>query len=143
MQNMMNSETNLNTLNVRNMLGQENLMSTGMGMGVNQQMERMSQQSQGMALMNQQGLMGMQGMRESGLQGFEAAKLYIATNSIPVYSELVNQRFTNINSSNVCNVCGNPLNQGLINNAQGIVYSNIGCPIHGQTMIQQQQFTGY
>ena len=150
MQNMMNSETNLNTLNVRNMLGQENLMSTGMGMGVNQQMQdmsqqmqRISQQSQGMSLMNQQGLMGMQGMRESGSQGFEAAKLYIATNSIPVYSELVNQRFTNINSSNVCNVCGNPFDQGLINNEQGIVYSNNGCPIHGQTMIQQQQFTGY
>ena len=123
------------------------------GQGMNLQGQRMALQGQGANLhgqgialqgkgLSQQELIGMQGMGESSSQGCDYSKVYIATRAIPVYSELVNQQFRNINSSHICNVCGNPFEQGFINNTQEVVYSNNVCPLHGQTMIQQQ-FNGY
>ena len=141
-------------LNARNMVGQEQLMASGTGMELSQQMEGMSQQMQRMSQqmqrlsqqsqgINQQGLYGTQGMGVTDSQGCDYSKVYIATRAVPVYSEIVNQQFSNANASQVCNVCGNPFDQGLINNTQEIVYNNNGCPLHGQTMVQQQQFNGY
>ena len=150
MQNII-SEQNLNA---RNMVGQEQLMASGSGMelsqqieGMSQQMQRMSQQIQRLSQqsqgINQQGLYGTQGMGVTASQGCDYSKVYIATRAVPVYSEIVNQQFSNANASQVCHVCGNPFAQGLINNTQEIVYNNNGCPLHGQTMVQQQQFNGY
>ena len=138
------SEQNLNA----NTVGQEQFMASKVGMDLSQKMEGMSQQIQQMSQQMQrlsqqsQGLYGMQGIGVAGSQGCDISKVYIATRAVPVYSEIVNQ-FSNMNDSQVCNVCGNPFNQGLINNTQEIMYNNNGCPIHGQTMVQQQQFNGY
>ena len=138
------SEQNLNA----NTVGQEQFMASKVGMDLNQKMEGMSQQIQQMSQQMQrlsqqsQGLYGMQGIGVAGSQGCDISKVYIATRAVPVYSEIVNQ-FSNMNDSQVCNVCGNPFNRGFINNTQEIMYNNNGCPLHGQTMAQQQHFNGY
>ena len=98
---------------------------------------------QGAQLLEMQSNLNMKGSQLLGFQsssrvdGFDYSKAYIATRTIPVYSDISNQLFSN----NVCNVCGNPFGQGQIINSQQISYNS--CPIHGQTMIQQQQYSGY
>ena len=115
-----NIERNLNTLNVQNIVGQENMMGTGIGMT--------------------QEVLGTQdafGAQESSLtQEVVIPKLYIATKVTPVYSEVVEEQFQSFNSNHVCNVCGNPYAQGQIVDTQRVVYNTR--PIVEQTMVEQQ-----
>ena len=121
-QNIVNtSESNVNTLNVKNIRGNTSITGSGVGMG------------QGMQSMGMQSSLGMQQS-----QGSEYSKIYIATKVTPVYSELVNQQqHLNLSGRNVCSVCGgNFIGLGQMNsNTQGILY---GCPIHGYSMVQEK-----
>ena len=127
-QNIVNtSESNVNTLNVKNIRGNTSITGSGVGMG------------QGIQSMGMQSSLGMQssrGMQQS--QGSEYSKIYIATKVTPVYSELVNQQqHLNLSGRNVCSVCGGDfIGLGQMNsNTQGILY---GCPIHGYSMVQEK-----
>ena len=101
---------------------------------------------QGAQLYGVQSASGIQGAQllginsSSGTHKCDFSKVYIATRVLPVYSEVVSQYFQNL--GHVCNVCGNPIEQGQgqIFNTQQISYEN--CPIHSQQMIQQP-FSGY
>ena len=121
-QNIVNtSESNVNTLNVKNIRGNTSITGSGVGMG------------QGMQSM---GMQSSRGMQQS--QGSEYSKIYIATKVTPVYSELVNQQqHLNLSGRNVCSVCGGDfIGLGQMNsNTQGILY---GCPIHGYSMVQEK-----
>ena len=121
-QNIVNtSESNVNTLNVKNIRGNTSITGSGVGMG------------QGMQSMGMQSSLGMQQS-----QGSEYSKIYIATKVTPVYSELVNQQqHLNLSGRNVCSVCGGDfIGLGQMNsNTQGILY---GCPIHGYSMVQEK-----
>ena len=51
--------------------------------------------------------------RGSGMsqrEGIDLSKIYIATKVTPVYSEIIEQQFQNINNNqtHICNICGNP-----------------------------------
>ena len=121
-QNIVNtSESNVNTLNVKNIRGNTSITGSGVGMG------------QGMQSM---GMQNSRGMQQS--QGSEYSKIYIATKVTPVYFELVNQQqHLNLSGRNICGVCGgNFIGLGQMNsNTQGILY---GCPIHGYSMVQEK-----
>ena len=124
------NESNENSLNLRNMGRSENIkiISSGTGSG-----EGIGQSTQ-----------NYQSVRVQDSQGGEFSKIYIATNVVPVYSEVINQqqRYLSLNGSHTCNICGaNLISRGQMNsNSQGLVYS---CPIHGQSITPQQQFSRY
>ena len=145
-------------IGVQNILRTQNMGNPGseMGMGIAQGAQGM----QGSQLYGVQSTSGAQGAQfygvqsSSGVQGAQLlginsssgthkcdfSKVYIATRVFPVYSEVVSQYFQNLR--HVCNICGNPIEQGhgQIFNTQQINYEN--CPIHSQQMIQQQ-YSGY
>ena len=124
------NESNENSLNLRNMGRSENIkiISSGTGSG-----EGIGQSTQ-----------NYQSVRVQDSQGGEFSKIYIATNVVPVYSEVINQqqRYLSLNGSHTCNICGaNLISRGQMNsNSQGLIYS---CPIHGQSITPQQQFSRY
>ena len=151
-------------MNIQNILRAQNMSNTGseMVMGIAQGAKAIqgNQGIQGSQLYGVQSTSGVQGAQlygvqsASGIQGAQLlginsssgthkcdfSKVYIATRVLPVYSEVVSQYFQNL--GHVCNVCGNPIEQGQgqIFNTQQISYEN--CPIHSQQMIQQP-FSGY
>ena len=87
--------------------------------------------------------------RGSGMsqrEGIDLSKIYIATKITPVYSEIIDQQFQNLNCSQtqVCNICGNPYDDvQLINEQQQEQGQGFACnpyPIQGEMM--EQQFYG-
>ena len=118
-QNIINSsESNVNSLKIKNMAGRGNMslvgVETGMGVG----------QSQGIQT----------------TQSSEYSKVYIATKVTPVYSEHSNQQqLLNISGTgnHTCNLCGanfSSLGQ-MTSNSQGII--NI-CPLHGYNLLKKK-----
>ena len=132
--NSLNIQNNMNIEKNINILRKDNINNTRSGMGI-----RIAQGTQGIqgaqlyGLQSSSQVQGAQflGVRaSSGVREYDFPKVYIATKIIPVYSEIVNQHFQNLSLSHVCNVCGNPIEQGQIINSQQMNYN-----IRGQTMI--------
>ena len=78
-------------------------------------------------------------------EGVDLSKIYIATKVTPVYSEIIDQQFQNVNcnQTHICNICGNPYDEVQLVNEQpqeqeqmqGYVYN----PSQIQEEIEQQQ----
>ena len=84
--------------------------------------------------------------RGSGMsqgEGIDFSKIYIATKVTPVYSEIIDQQFQNLNCSQTqtCNICGIPydddqlINEQQQEQGQGFLYNPY--PIQGEMMEQQ------
>ena len=78
----------------------------------------------------------------------DLSKIYIATKVTPVYSEIIEQQFQNLNccQTQVCNICGNPYDDAQLiidqqkDQSQGVVYNPY--PIQGE-MMEQQAYGDY
>lgn len=132
--NTVNSQNIINTENNMNMASQEYISDAGNAQLVGVPSAYGMQEAQ---LSGIQSSSAAQGLRASGAQEYDNSKIFIASRVVPVYSEYADQQLL----SHVCNVCGNPLEQDQIINAQQMSYNN--CPIHGQTLMEQQQYSGY
>ena len=91
------SDDNVNILNQRNYMTNQNNINTiyysnvaGSGSGMSQE------------------------------EGIDLSKIYIATKVTPVYSEIIDQQFQNVNcnQTHICNICGNPYDEVQIVNEQ-------------------------
>ena len=119
-----NVNTNINTnMNINSNINTQNIVNTEENVNVN---------AAYMNAMNQE-----QMAQAQGEEGYDMSKLYIATNVVPVYSEMLDQQYQNC--THVCNVCGNPfdenqidmMQQNQMSSMQEVEY-DINCPIHGQ-----------
>ena len=117
-QNIVNSSSNVNTLNTNNMTGSNiSFVRTGLrsGVGIGMSQEMKSTQSN------------------------EYSKIYIATKVTPIYTELASQQQLlklSGTGSHICSICGgnfSGLGQ-MISITQGSM--NI-CPVHGCSLVQK------
>ena len=112
-----NSESNVNSLKLKNMAGRRNMSIVGAETGIRVGQSQVIQST----------------------QSSEYSKIYIATKVTPVYSEHSNQQqFLNISGTgnHICSVCGANLSSlgPMTSNSQGII--NI-CPLHGCNLLKK------
>ena len=122
--NVTSSDDNVNILNQRNYMSNQNNINTVNYSNATEIGRGMSQE-----------------------EGIDLSKIYIATKVTPVYSEIIDQQFQNVNcnQTHICNICGNPYDEvQLVNDqpqepeqeqVQGYAYN----PSLIQEEIEQQQ----